>query len=487
MPKNTKIVATISSLNCSEKFIRRLYEAGMNVVRLNTAHMSHDDALLVVTNTRKVSKKIGILLDTKGPEIRTCDAVDPLTVKFGDTVRIKGAPSEMSHGDIICVSHKEFVRDVPVGSSILIDDGDIALGVKGKDSEFLTCTVENDGVIRARKSINIPAVHVTLPALSQKDKDFIRFAADNDLDFIAHSFVRNKEDVLAVQEILDDKKSEIKIVAKIENEEGVTNIDEILDYTYGVMIARGDLAVEIPTEQIPLIQKMIIHKCIERRRPVIVATQMLHSMIDSPRPTRAEVSDVANACLDHADALMLSGETANGKYPELAVRIMSKVINQVESKNDSCLDATYENHDQITTYLAKAAVKATLRLNTKAIVADSATGKSIRALAAYRGRNPIYAQIYNKRVTRQLSLSYGVYADYSPLDLESKEPLQESICRLIGNHQFNDEDLITVLAGSFGPNQGASYIEVSTAKNLKEKCVYTPTISQMHIGDTTVR
>lgn len=481
MPKNTKIVATISSLNCSEKFIRRLYEAGMNVVRLNTAHMSHDDALLVVTNTRNVSKKIGILLDTKGPEIRTCNAVEPLTVKFGDTVRIKGAPDETSQDDIICVSHKEFVRDVPVGSSILIDDGDIALGVKSKDSVFLTCTVENDGIIKARKSINIPAVHVTLPALSKKDKDFIRFAADNDLDFIAHSFVRNKKDVLAVQKILDDKKSEIKIVAKIENQEGVTNIDEILDYTYGVMIARGDLAVEIPTEQIPLIQKMIIHKCIEKRRPVIVATQMLHSMIDSPRPTRAEVSDVANACLDHADALMLSGETANGKYPELAVRIMSKIINQVESNNNSCLDATYGDQDQLTTYLAKAAVKATLRLNTKAIVADSATGKSIRALAAYRGRNPIYALIYNKRVTRQLSLSYGVYADYSPMDLESKEPLQDSICRLIGNHQFNDEDLIIVLAGSFGPQHGASYIEVSTAKNLKEKCVYTPSASQLQI------
>lgn len=482
MPKNTKIVATISNLNCSEKFIRQLYEAGMNVVRLNTAHMSHDDALQVITNTRKVSKKIAILLDTKGPEIRTCDAIEPLAVKFEDTIRIKGAPGEMSHDDIVCVSHKEFVRDVPVGSSILIDDGDIALGVKGKDSEFLICSVENDGVIKARKSINIPSVHVTLPTLSKKDEEFIRFAADNDLDFIAHSFVRNKNDILAVQEILDEKRSQIKIVAKIENEEGVVNIDEILDYSYGVMIARGDLAVEIPTEQIPLIQKMIIRKCIEKRRPVIVATQMLHSMIDSPRPTRAEVSDVANACLDHADALMLSGETANGKYPELAVKTMSKVINQVESKSDSYLDATYGTHDKITSYLAKAAVKATIRLDTKAIVADSGTGNSIRALAAYRGGNPIYAQIYDKQVMRHLSLSYGVYADYSPMDLTSRDPLQDSICRLVGNNQFDDDDLIIVLAGNFGAKHGASYIEVSTAKNLKEKCVNAPAIQ--HIFNT---
>lgn len=425
MPKNTKIVATISNLNCSESFIQGLYQAGMDVVRLNTAHMSHADALEVITNTRNVSGKIGLLLDTKGPEIRTCDADEPLAVKFGDMIRIKGAPGERSHDDIICVSHQEFVTDVPVGSSILIDDGHVALAVMAKDHEYLCCSVENDGVIRARKSINIPAVHVKLPALSEKDKAFIRFAADHNLDFIAHSFVRNKEDVLAVQQILDEKQSPIKIIAKIENFEGVANIDEILEYAYGVMIARGDLAVEIPTEQIPLIQKKIIRKCIEKRRPVIVATQMLHSMIDSPRPTRAEVSDVANACLDRADALMLSGETANGKYPELAVRIMTKIIKEVESKHNSYVDVPYSDQHKITAYLAKAAVKAALRLNTKAIVADSLTGKSIRALAAYRGGNPIYAQIYDERVMRQLSLSFGVYADYSAMDVSSNEPLKK--------------------------------------------------------------
>lgn len=471
MSKNTKIVATISNLNCSAPFIRGLHEAGMDVVRLNTAHMSHADALEVITNTRKVSEKIGILLDTKGPEIRTCDAGEPLAVKYGDTVRIQGAPGQPSHDDIISVSHKDFVKDVPVGSSILIDDGYIALAVVAKDEAFLHCVVENDGVIRPRKSVNIPAVHVKLPALSEKDKEFIRFAADNDLDFIAHSFVRNKEDVMAVQDILDEKKSSIKIIAKIENFEGVENIDEILECAYGVMIARGDLAVEIPTEQIPLIQKKIIRKCIEKRRPVIVATQMLHSMIDSPRPTRAEVSDVANACLDRADALMLSGETASGKYPEVAVRTMTKIIREVEAKNSQYIDVPYSDQHKITAYLAKAAVKAALRLNTKAIVADSVTGKSILALAAYRGNNPIYAQIYNRQVMRQLSLSYGVYADYTLKDITSNEQLSKSICRLIGDRHFDDEDLIIVLAGSFGAKHGASYIEISTARNLKEKCI----------------
>jgi len=470
MRRKTKIVATISNQNCSVPFIKDLFAAGMNVVRLNTAHMNHNDALEVIQNTRAVSEKIGILLDTKGPEIRTCATDTPLPVKFGDIIRIKGAPDEQSHGDIICVSHADFVRDVPVGSSILIDDGYLAFAVIEKDENYLICSVENDGVIKERKSINIPAVHVKLPALSEKDKGFIRFAAENDLDFIAHSFVRNKEDVLAVQSILNENKSAIKIIAKIENFEGVRNLAEILDHAYGVMIARGDLAVEIPTEQIPLIQKRIIKDCIERRKPVIVATQMLHSMIESPRPTRAEVSDVANACLDHTDALMLSGETANGKYPELAVRIMAKVANEIEGKQRGNIDIPYSNGNKLAAYLAKAAVKAALRLQTKAIVADSLTGKSILALAAYRGANVIYAQVYNRRVVRQLSLSYGVYADYIPMDLTVNQPLQQSICRLLAENHFNDSDLIVILAGSFGPKLGASYIEISSAGNFRQKC-----------------
>ncbi len=470
MQRKTKIVATISSRNCSVSFIKGLFEAGMNVVRLNTAHMNHDDALEVIHNTRAVSDTIGILLDTKGPEIRTCETGSPLTVKCGDIVWVKGAPDESSYDNIICVSHSDFVEDVPVGSSILIDDGLIALAVIDKDEKYLKCTVENDGTINSRKSINIPSVHVKLPALSEKDKGFIRFAAEHDLDFIAHSFVRNKGDVLAVQSLLDAKKSSIKIIAKIENAEGVDNLSEILDHVYGIMIARGDLAVEIPTEQIPLTQKRIIKECIERRKPVIVATQMLHSMIESPRPTRAEVSDVANACLDHTDALMLSGETANGKYPELAVRMMTKIAKEVEANNSGNIDVPYSNGNKLAAYLAKAAVKAAVRLKTKAIVADSLTGKSILALAAYRGPNVIYAQVYDRRVVRQLSLSYGVVAEYVPMDLTVNQSLKLSVSRLVVEERFNDSDLIVILAGSFGPKQGASYIEISPAENFRQNC-----------------
>ncbi|MCP4673554.1 MAG: pyruvate kinase [Desulfobacula sp.] len=470
MLRKTKIVATISNLNCSSEFIKGLYWAGINVVRLNTAHMTHDDALQVIENTRQVSKKIGILLDTKGPEIRTCDNDEPLAVKYGDIIRVKGAPGEKSQDDVICVSYEHFVRDVPMGSSILIDDGYIALAVMEKDDEYLKCHVENDGVINAKKSINIPSGHVTLPALSEKDKGFIKFAADNDLDFIAHSFVRNKDDVIAVQKILDEKKSSIKIIAKIENSQGVENLDEILEHAYGIMIARGDLAVEIPTEQIPLIQKKIVKICIEKRKPVIVATQMLHSMIGSPRPTRAEVSDVANACLDHTDALMLSGETANGKYPEMAVRTMAKIAKEVEKKRSSFINAPYSSDDKITAYLAKAAVKASLRLNANGIVADSLTGRSIRALAAYRCDSPIYAQVYDKQVARQLSLSFGVFAEYMPLEITETASLKPSIIKLLDRKLVKPEDLIIVLAGSFGIKQGVSYVEISTALNFKNQC-----------------
>ena len=469
MLRKTKIVATISNLNCSPEFIKGLYWAGINVVRLNTAHMTHDDALQVITNTRQVSKKIGILLDTKGPEIRTCDHDEPLAVKYGDIIRVKGAPGEKSQGDVICVSYEHFVKDVPMGSSILIDDGYIALAVMEKNDEYLICHVENDGIINARKSINIPSVHVTLPALSEKDKGFIKFAADNELDFIAHSFVRNKDDVIAVQKILDEKQSPIKIIAKIENSQGVENIDEILEHAYGIMIARGDLAVEIPTEQIPLIQKKIVKICVEKRKPVIVATQMLHSMIGSPRPTRAEVSDVANACLDHTDALMLSGETANGKYPEMAVRTMANIAEEVEKKTSSFINAPYSSDDKITAYLAKAAVKASIRLNANGIVADSLTGRSILALAAYRCDSPIYAQVYEKHVMRQLSLSFGVFADYIPLDVTTAASLKPSIIKLLDRKLIKPEDLIIVLAGSFGVKQGASYIEISTVLNFKDQ------------------
>lgn len=468
--KKTKIIATISNQLADVPFLTRMHQAGMDVVRLNTAHQAIEDALAVIENVRKVSDQLAIMVDTKGPEIRTTVAVADIPVVTGDTVCVIGDKNGECKPGSICLSYDHFVDELSVGDKILIDDGEIELEVREKEASRLICQVKNDGVIKGRKSINLPSVKIkNLPSLTEKDRTFVAFAADQDVDFIAHSFVRNKEDVLAIQEILDAKGSAIKIIAKIENQEGVDNIDEILDHVYGVMVARGDLAIEIPAEKIPIIQKRLVQKCIERRKPVIIATQMLQSMIKSPRPTRAEVSDVANACLDRTDAIMLSGETAFGKYPLESVQMMTRIAKEVESSLSTFTDSPYETEKNITSYLAKAAVKASLRLSTSGLVADSISGKTILNLVAYRGENPIYAQCYSKRVMRELALSYGVYASFMPTDITSHEFLHTALTRLLADKLVDEDSLLTVLAGNFGAAFGASYVEISTVRNLLQR------------------
>ncbi len=469
MHKKTKIVATISDRKCDIPLIKSLWNLGMDVVRLNTAHQTHEDTIKVVNNVRSVSEKIALLLDTKGPEIRTTVADESIPVVFGDRLKIKGDPTGITSKDCIYVNYSGFVKDVPVGSRIMIDDGEIELVVAEKNSEALICKVMNNGVISGKKSVNIPSVHVKLPTLSQKDINYIHFAVDNKLDFIAHSFVRNKKDALAVQKILDERDSDIKIIAKIENQEGVNNIDEILDHVYGIMIARGDLAVEIPQEQIPIIQKMIINKCISRRKPVITATQMLHSMIENPRPTRAEISDVANAVYDGTDAIMLSGETAYGDYPEEAVQTMANIAREVESNTPELKETPLLIvNNEISAFLAISAVRASIELNTKAIIADTNNGRTVRALAAYRGNNIIFAQCYKKGVMRELALSYGVHPNYSKTLETTEEFLYDAIIALQKDYKLKESDRVVILAGNFGPSHGPSFIEVSTAKNLRK-------------------
>jgi pyruvate kinase len=471
MLKKTKIVATISDRKCDIELIKSLRELGMDVVRLNTAHQTHDDTLKVVNNVRAVSENIALLLDTKGPEIRTTQATEDIPVAFGDKIKIKGDPNGITSKDCIYVNYSGFVNDVPVDSRILIDDGDIELIVIDKENSALICEVANNGDICGKKSVNIPSVHVKLPTLSEKDINYIHFAVDQKLDFIAHSFVRNKEDAIAVQKILDVRDSDIKIIAKIENQDGVDNIDEILDHVYGVMVARGDLAVEIPQERIPIIQKMIIEKCIARRKPVITATQMLHSMIHSPRPTRAEISDVANAVYDGTDAIMLSGETAYGDYAEEAVKTMAKIAREIESATPPIKKTPLLIvNNEISAFLAISAVKASIELNTKAIVVDTNRGRTVRALAAYRGNNIIFAQCYDKDVMRELALSYGVYANYSKMEESTEAFLRDALHSLQKEYKLQKEDRVVVLAGNFGASHGPSFIEVSTIENLEEKC-----------------
>lgn len=468
--KRTKIVATISDRNCEAGFIKELYEAGMDVVRINSAHLNIEGALKIIKNVREVSDKIAILIDTKGPEIRTTVCDDPIVLKKGNEISIIGDPTKKSSSEAIYVSYPTFSSDIPLGSVILIDDGEIELKVLRKKGPALECSIDNDSILGSRKSVNIPSVKICLPSLTDKDRAFIEMAVKNDIDFIAHSFVRSRQDVMDVQAVLNSFKSKIKIIAKIENQEGVDNIDDILDNVYGIMVARGDLAIEIPYEKIPGIQRMIITKCIISRKPVIVATQMLHSMITNPRPTRAEVSDIANAIYSQTDAIMLSGETANGKYPVEAVKTMTKVALEVEKNKEKFMDIPFLNvTGEISAYLAKVAVKTAFRIGARGIIADSTGGRTIRDMASYRGINLILAQCYLESTMREMALSYGVYASFQERRKSVDEFLHIALKSMVKTHNLQSDDIIVVLAGNFSGGSGFSFIEVGSVQYLKDR------------------
>ena len=449
--KQTKIVCSISDRRCDVDFIRGLFNAGMNVVRMNTAHATPDGIRSIIRNTRAVSPHIGILIDTKGPEVRTTDVESPIEYKTGDVVRIFGRPEMNTTHDIINVSFPDFAKDVKVGDIILFDDGAIGMKVMGIEGPAVYVEVQNDGVLGAHKSVNVPGEHIDLPALTEKDKRNINLAIEEDIDFIAHSFVRSADDVHAVQKILDERHSDIKIISKIENQEGVDNIDEIINASYGIMVARGDLGFEVPVEKIPGIQRMIIRKCVERHKPVIVATQMLHTMITNPRPTRAEVTDIANAIYSNTDALMLSGETASGKYPLEAVKTMAAVAEQAENDRNS-FDAMYNvplnEHCSQREFLSHSAIESTRLLGIEGIITASKSGYTARCLATYRGPKPILAICYNDKLQRWLNLSYGIIAVRQKEKASSGEIFNAALRMLRQKGYVTNEDKVAYLSGA---------------------------------------
>ena len=463
--RQTKIVATISDKRCEVDFIGSLYLAGMNVARLNTAHITPESAKIMIDNIRTVSDKIGILLDTKGPEIRTCNFQNDIEVNQGQEVTFSFKPNKLPNN--ICVNYKNFVSDLAVGDKILIDDGDVEITVTGKNAEVLICKVENNGTIKKNKSINIPGIKTKLPSLSEKDKIFIEFAVKNEIDFIAHSFVRNKQDLLDIQKILDKNKSQIKIIAKIENLEGVENIDEILEDCYGIMVARGDLGIELPAQKIPVVQRNLIRKAILHKKPVIIATQMLHSMIENPRPTRAEVNDVASAVYTRTDAIMLSGETAYGKYPVEAIKTMHNIAQEVEPDRDKRYDIVLPPiKNEIPAYLAQSAIRAAKEMKPKAMITSTTTGRTARYLAAYRSIIPVFAMCHSKRVMRELSLSFGVHTSFLGFKKNKMRIQKAAIETLVDAGIIDLTDLIVYIGGRFGEDCGASFIEISTTDKL---------------------
>ena len=333
--KKTKIVCTLGPVSENEETLRELIKNGLNVCRLNFSHGSHEEHKGRMDLVKKLREELNmptaILLDTKGPEIRTgkFDAPEVL-LEEGQTFTIT-MKDVMGNKEMCTVSYKGLANDVKTGDTILIDDGLVGLTVKEVNGDDIVCEVQNSGIVKNHKGVNVPGVKVNLPAITEKDRSDIEFGIEQGIDFIAASFVRKVSDVLAIREILEENNAtHIKIISKIENQEGVDNLDEIIEVSDGIMVARGDLGVEIPTEEIPVVQKLMIKKCNEAGKPVITATQMLDSMIRNPRPTRAEVTDVANAIYDGTDAIMLSGETAAGKYPVEAVKTMATIAKRAE-------------------------------------------------------------------------------------------------------------------------------------------------------------
>ena len=452
--KKTKIVCTLGPASDKEEVLTKLIENGLNVCRFNFSHGSHEEHKgrmdLVKKVRENLNKPVALLLDTKGPEIRTGNFADPevfleegskFTITMADVVGTK---------EICTVSYKGLANDVVAGDLILIDDGLVGLRVDEVCGEEIHCTVENSGIVKNHKGVNVPGVKINLPALTPKDISDIEFGITQGIDFIAASFVRKASDVLAIREVLENNNAtDIQIISKIENQEGVDNLDEILQVSDGLMVARGDLGVEIPTEEMPIVQKEMIKKCNELGKPVITATQMLDSMIRNPRPTRAEVTDVANAIYDGTDAIMLSGETAAGKYPVEAVKVMASIAKRIEESldYDGILRKKGLSNSNVTDAISYATCTTAKSLNASGIVTSTSSGHTARMVSKFRPKTPIIAATPNEKTSRQLSLSWGVYTVNCEQAGNTDDLIDNSIEASKKQGYINEGELVVITAG----------------------------------------
>ena len=453
--RKTKIVCTLGPATEDDAILRAMIQAGMNVARLNFSHGTYEGHAQNIRRIRALSAElhtpVGIMLDTKGPEIRlktfrdhrvTLQKEQLFTLCTGD---VEGDAEHVS------ITYADLPADVQPGTTILIDDGLVGLTVEAVSKTEIQCRVNNGGVISDRKGINVPDANLSMPFISRKDREDILFGIQENVDFIAASFTRTEEDILAIRKLLTDNGGKgISIIAKIENMQGVQNIDSILAVSDGVMVARGDLGVEIPLEQIPIIQKMIIRKAYSRGKQIITATQMLDSMIKNPRPTRAEATDVANAIYDGTGAIMLSGETAAGLYPVEAVRTMARIAQVAEASIDYVQrfrDSVPRPSANITNAISHACCTSAQDLNATAIVTVTKTGFTAKMLSRFRPGCPIIACAPVERVVRQLCLSWGI----TPLLIEevtdTDELFERAVDAGIDAGLLHKDDLIVMTAG----------------------------------------
>lgn len=455
--RKTKIVCTIGPASDSPELLEQLIDAGMNVARLNFSHGSHEEHKIRIDRineaARKKGKIIGILLDTRGPEIRTH------TMKDGRVELLTGRQVDISMKEVegteevFSVTYENLVEDVEKGSLILLDDGLIQLEVTGTDEEkgLIHTVVVNSGILENKKGVNVPGVQVQLPGMTEKDASDILFGIKEGVDFIAASFVRRASDVMEIRSLLEENGgSSLQIIPKIENREGVDNIDEILNISDGLMVARGDLGVEIPSEEVPLIQKKLIEKCNQAGKPVITATQMLDSMQHHPRPTRAEASDVANAILDGSDAIMLSGETAAGLYPIDSVKTMDKIALHTEEAVDyRAVVSTRRREKQgnMTEAIGQAAAYTAINLNVKAVLAPTRSGHTAKMIAKYRPGCPVIALTSSEKCSKKLTLTWGVYPIVGKDVRSIDEILQESVDESVKHQYVSHGDVVIITAG----------------------------------------
>lgn len=453
--RKTKIICTIGPASEKKDVLRRLIESGLNVARLNFSHGDHEEhkaRMDAIKELREETKKhVAILLDTKGPEIRTRKFDKPEVLleegkEFTITTR-----DLLGNETIGSITYEGLAKDVVPGDTILIDDGLIGLEVLNIEGTEIKCLIKNTGIVKNNKGVNVPGVKINLPAITDKDRDDIIFGIKQGIDFIAASFVRKPEDVLAIREILEEHGGEdIQIISKIENQEGVDNIDKIIEVSDGIMVARGDLGVEIPTEQIPLEQKNLIKACNMVGKPVVTATQMLDSMMRNPRPTRAEVTDVANAIFDGTDAIMLSGETAAGKYPVVAVETMARIAESAENSLDYeaiLREKTVGKEKNITDAVSHATCNTAKDLEAKAIITATSSGYTARMVSKFRPEAPIVVATTNERVARKMAVIRGTYPVVVEKGNSTDEVFDISVNKSVEAGFVNPGDLVVITAG----------------------------------------
>ncbi|WP_202080759.1 pyruvate kinase [Caldalkalibacillus salinus] len=453
--RKTKIVGTIGPASESVASLKQLFEAGLNVTRLNFSHGDFDEHGQRIQNIRQAideaGKNVAILLDTKGPEIRTgVLEQEPIELVEGDTLVVTTEDIK-GNANRISVTYTGLVNDINPGSKILIDDGLIELQVEKIEGTDIITTILNGGELKSRKGVNVPGVSVNLPGITEKDENDIRFGLSQGIDFIAASFVRKASDILEIRKILEEEEQEdVQIIAKIENQEGYDNLDEILEVADGIMVARGDLGVEVPAEDVPLMQKAMIKKCNEVGKPVITATQMLDSMQRNPRPTRAEVGDVANAIFDGTDAVMLSGETAAGDYPLESVKTMAKIAERTEAAieyREWMMHRDVEQQNSITGAISQAVCNAALDLDAAAILTPTESGYTARMVSRYRPKSCIIAVTNHEKVVRKLALVWGVHPVLADHVHSTDEMLDSSVDSAVQTGFVKHGDLVVITAG----------------------------------------